>query len=134
MENGKGYMLQRQSKDDAELQYPTKTSVGRKARALMPKNVADAGYYPYSTNMTAVLEVEGVELQQGDRLVSYVSGERRGSAEAITLPDGRNIFMLTMGGENQEAMDMAIERNGELIAKATSAIGYVANSNVGTIN
>lgn len=134
MENGKGYMLQRQSKDDAELQYPTKTSVGRKARALMPKNVADAGFYPYSTNMTAVLEVEGVELQQGDRLVSYVSGERRGSAEAITLPDGRNIFMLTMGGENQEAMDMAIERNGELIAKATSAIGYVANSNVGTIN
>lgn len=137
MENGKGYMLQRQSQDDAQLQYPSKTSVGRKAKAAMAaaKNADGTNaYFPYSANMTAVVEVEGVSLQQGDRLVSYVGGEPRGYAEGITLPDGRTIFMLAVGGDKPEAMDVTIERGGNIIAKAPSAISYAANSNVGTIN
>ena len=137
MENGKGYMLQRQSQDDAQLQYPSKTSVGRKAKAAMAaaKNADGTNaYFPYSANMTAVVEVEGVELQQGDRLVSYVAGEPRGYAEGITLPDGRTIFMLAVGGDKPEAVDVTIERGGNIIAKAPSAISYAANSNVGTIN
>ena len=137
MENGKGYMLQRQSQDDAVLQYPSKTSVGRKAKAAMAaaKNADETNaYFPYSANMTAVVEVEGVSLQQGDRLVSYVAGEPRGYAEAIELPDGRTIFMLTVGGDKPEAVDVTIERGGDVIAKAPSVISYAANSNVGTIN
>lgn len=137
MENGKGYMLQRQSQDDAVLQYPSKTSVGRKAKAAMAaaKNADGTNaYFPYSANMTAVVEVEGVELQQGDRLVSYVGGEPRGYAEGITLPDGRTIFMLAVGGDKPEAVDVTIERGGNIIAKAPSVISYAANSNVGTIN
>lgn len=137
MENGKGYMLQRQSQDDAQLQYPSKTSVGRKAKAAMAaaKNADGTNaYFPYSANMTAVVEVEGVSLQQGDRLVSYVGGEPRGYAEGITLPDGRTIFMLAVGGDKPEAVDVTIERGGDIIAKAPSVISYAANSNVGTIN
>lgn len=137
MENGKGYMLQRQSQDDAQLQYPSKTSVGRKAKAAMAaaKNADGTNaYFPYSANMTAVVEVEGVSLQQGDRLVSYVAGEPRGYAEGITLPDGRTIFMLAIGGDKPEAVDVTIERGGDIIAKAPSVISYAANSNVGTIN
>ncbi|WP_303239431.1 LamG-like jellyroll fold domain-containing protein [Leyella stercorea] len=137
MENGKGYMLQRQSQDDAVLQYPSKTSVGRKAKAAMAaaKNADGTNaYFPYSANMTAVVEVEGVSLQQGDRLVSYVAGEPRGYAEGITLPDGRTIFMLAVGGDKPEAVDVTIERGGNIIAKAPSVISYAANSNVGTIN
>lgn len=137
MENGKGYMLQRQSQDDAVLQYPSKTSVGRKAKAAMAaaKNADGTNaYFPYSANMTAVVEVEGVSLQQGDRLVSYVGGEPRGYAEGITLPDGRTIFMLAVGGDKPEAVDVTIERGGNIIAKAPSVISYAANSNVGTIN
>ena len=84
--------------------------------------------------MTAVVEVEGVELEQGDRLVSYVSGEPRGNAEAINLPDGRTIFMLTVGGDKPETVDMTIERDGNVIAKAAGAMGYAANSNIGTVN
>lgn len=84
--------------------------------------------------MTAVVEVEGVELQQGDRLVSYVAGEPRGYAEGITLPDGRTIFMLAIGGDKPEAVDVTIERGGDVVAKAPSVISYAANSNVGTIN
>lgn len=137
MENGKGYMLQRQSQDDAQLQYPSKTSVGRKAKAAMAaaKNADGTNaYFPYAANMTAVVEVEGVNLQQGDRLVSYVAGEPRGYAEGITLPDGRTIFMLAVGGDKPEAVDVTIERGGNIIAKAPSVISYAANSNVGTIN
>ena len=137
MENGKGYMLQRQSQDDTVLQYPSKTSVGRKTRAAVAvaQNADDtSGYFPYSANMTAVVEVEGVELEQGDRLVSYISGEPRGNAEAINLPDGRTIFMLTVGGDKPATVDMTIERDGNVIAKAADAIGYATNSNVGTIN
>ena len=133
MENGKGYMLQRQSQDDAQLQYPSKTSVGRKAKAVKSADEPTA-YFPYSANMTAVVEVEGVELQQGDRLVSYVAGEPRGYAEAIALPDGRTVFMLTIGGDKPEAVDVTVERDGNVVAKAPSAIGYAANSNVGTLS
>lgn len=137
MENGKGYMLQRQSQDDAQLQYPSKTSVGRKAKAAMAaaKNADGTNaYFPYAANMTAVVEVEGVSLQQGDRLVSYVAGEPRGYAEGITLPDGRTIFMLAIGGDKPEAVDVTVERDGDVVAKAPSVISYAANSNVGTIN
>lgn len=133
MENGKGYMLQRQSQDDAQLQYPSKTSVGRKAKAVKSADEPTA-YFPYSANMTAVVEVEGVELQQGDRLVSYVAGEPRGYAEAIALPDGRTVFMLTIGGDKSEAVDVTIERDGDVVAKAPSAVSYAANSNVGTLS
>lgn len=133
MENGKGYMLQRQSQDDAQLQYPSKTSVGRKAKAVKSADEPTA-YFPYSANMTAVVEVEGVELQQGDRLVSYVAGEPRGYAEAIALPDGRTVFMLTIGGDRPEAVDVTVERDGNVVAKAPSAVSYAANSNVGTIS
>ena len=137
MENGKGYMLQRQSQDDAQLQYPSKTSVGRKTKAAMAaaKNADGTNaYFPYSANMTAVVEVEGVELQQGDRLVSYVAGEPRGYAEAIALPDGRTVFMLTIGGDKPEAVDVTVERDGNVVAKAPSAVSYAANSNVGTLS
>ena len=133
MENGKGYMLQRQSQDDAQLQYPSKTSVGRKAKAAKSADESTA-YFPYSANMTAVVEVEGVELQQGDRLVSYVAGEPRGYAEAIALPDGRTVFMLTIGGDKPEAVDVTVERDGNVVAKAPSAVSYAANSNVGTLS
>lgn len=133
MENGKGYMLQRQSQDDAQLQYPSKTSVGRKAKAVKSADEPTA-YFPYSANMTAVVEVEGVELQQGDRLVSYVAGEPRGYAEAIALPDGRTVFMLTIGGDKPEGVDVTIERDGDVVAKAPSAVSYAANSNVGTLS
>ena len=133
MENGKGYMLQRQSQDDAQLQYPSKTSVGRKAKAVKSADEPTA-YFPYSANMTAVVEVEGVELQQGDRLVSYVAGEPRGYAEAIAMPDGRTVFMLTIGGDKPEAVDVTIERDGDVVAKAPSAVSYAANSNVGTLS
>lgn len=133
MENGKGYMLQRQSQDDAQLQYPSKTSVGRKAKVVKSADEPTA-YFPYSANMTAVVEVEGVELQQGDRLVSYVAGEPRGYAEAIALPDGRTVFMLTIGGDKPEAVDVTVERDGDVVAKAPSAVSYAANSNVGTLS
>ena len=133
MENGKGYMLQRQSQDDAQLQYPSKTSVGRKTKAVKSADEPTA-YFPYSANMTAVVEVEGVELQQGDRLVSYVAGEPRGYAEAIALPDGRTVFMLTIGGDKPEAVDVTVERDGDVVAKAPSAVSYAANSNVGTLS
>lgn len=133
MENGKGYMLQRQSQDDAQLQYPSKTSVGRKAKAVKSVDEPTA-YFPYAANMTAVVEVEGVELQQGDRLVSYVAGEPRGYAEAIALPDGRTVFMLTIGGDKPEAVDVTVERDGDVVAKAPSAVSYAANSNVGTLS
>ena len=42
--------------------------------------------------------------------------------------------MLTVGGDKPEAVDVTIERGGDVIAKAPSVISYAANSNVGTID
>lgn len=138
MESGKGYMLQRQGSDDVTLQYPSKSSVGKRnvrARATEEVEQATAEYgYRFATNMTAVARVEGIEATEGDRLVAYVNGDRRGEAEATVMADGSILFLMTISGEGSEQIDIALERNGEQEATAKSVVTYGAHATHGTLN
>lgn len=138
MESGKGYMLQRQGSDDVTLQYPSKSSVGKRnvrARATEEVEQATAEYgYRFATNMTAVARVEGIEATEGDRLVAYVNGDRRGEAEATVMADGSILFLMTISGEGNEQIDIALERNGSQEATAKSVVTYGAHANHGTLS
>ncbi len=141
MESGKGYMLQRQAKNDVELQYPSKSSIGRKtlsmsrtreANEAARTEVAEYGHR-YATNMTAVIRVEGIEALEGDQLAAYVDGECRGVAQATIMPDGTTLFLMTINGENAENVDIALMRGDAAQAVAHSAVTYGINATVGTI-
>lgn len=138
MESGKGYMLQRQGSDDVTLQYPSKSSVGKRnvrARATEEVEQATAEYgYRFATNMTTVARVEGIEATEGDRLVAYVNGDRRGEAEATVMADGSILFLMTISGEGNEQIDIALERNGSQEATAKSVVTYGAHANHGTLS
>lgn len=142
MESGKGYMLQRQAKTDAELQYPSKSSVGRKTMSVTRTRANDneactevAEYgRRYATNMTAVIRVEGIEASEGDQLAAYAeNGECRGMANATTMPDGSTLFLMTINGDASEAVDIALQRADDVKAVAKGAVTYGANATVGSL-
>lgn len=141
MESGKGYMLQRQAKSDVELQYPSKSSIGRKTLSMSRTRAANeaartevAEYgHRYATNMTAVIRVEGIEALEGDQLAAYVDGECRGVAQATVMPDGTTLFLMTINGENAENVDIALMRGDAAQAVAHSAVTYGTNATVGTL-
>lgn len=134
MESGKGYMLQRQSSADAELTYPAASTVGRrvKAKDVSALPTLDA-VRRYESNMTAVVAVEGIDLAEGDVLAAYVGGELRGQAKATLLPDGRELLLLTISGDEMSPVDFVVERAGAPVATATAAVTYSAHANIGTI-
>ena len=134
MESGKGYMLQRQSSADAELTYPAASTVGRrvKAKDVSALPALDA-VRRYESNMTAVVAVEGIDLAEGDVLAAYVGGELRGQAKATLLPDGRELLLLTISGDEMSPVDFVVERAGAPVATATAAVTYTAHANIGTI-
>lgn len=138
MESGKGYMLQRQATTDAELQYPSKSSIGRKSYTIpglrnleLSTEVASYGHL-YATNMTAVVRVEGIEAHEGDMLAAYVNGECRGTAKATMMPDGTPLFLMTISGEGSENVDVALVRGESTKAVAKAAVTYGANASLGT--
>ena len=142
MESGKGYMLQRQAKTDAELQYPSKSSIGRKTMSVTRTRANDneactevAEYgRRYATNMTAVIRVEGIEASEGDQLAAYAeSGECRGVANATTMSDGSTLFLMTINGDASEAVDIALQRADDVKAVAKGAVTYGANATVGSL-
>lgn len=141
MESSKGYMLQRQAKTDVDLQYPSKSAIGRNTLSLSRTRAANeaartqvAEYgHRYATNMTAVIRIEGIEALEGDRLAAYVGGECRGEAQATVMPDGTTLFLMTINGENAENVDIALMRGFDTQAMAKAAVTYGTNATVGTI-
>ena len=141
METGKGYMLQRQATTDVELQYPSKSAIGRQTLSMARTRahneasrteVADYGRR-YATNMTAVVRIEGIEALEGDQLVAYVNGECRGVATATTAVDGEPLFLMTISGEGAENVDVALVRGDNNVATAKSVVTYGANATMGTL-
>lgn len=137
MESGKGYMLQRQSADEATLQYPTISSVVRKAqatRSAAEEIVTSRGNNKYAANMTVVAQLAGVETIYGDMLVAYIGGERRGETAITALPgDAEGIFFLTVAGDKAETVDLVLERDGQAIGYASGVLTYGNNAALGTI-
>lgn len=136
MESGKGYMLQRQAASEATLQYPTITSVVRKAQATRSadeETLTSRGNRKYAANMTVVAQLAGVETAQGDILVAYIGGERRGETAITTLPGNEDLFFLTVAGDKAEAIDLVLERNGQTIGYANGMLTYGNNATIGTV-
>lgn len=140
LEPGKGYMLF--SKNKTTLTYPNVQAGTMTYNELHTRNTERPTLEPvselsgqYATNMSVIATVaDNLPVLAGDRLLAYVGGEFRGEAEMMERPlDGVSLFFLNVGGNSNEGITFALERNGEIIAKTTPMLDYVSNKVEGDI-
>lgn len=139
LEPGKGYMLF--SKNKTTLTYPDVTAGTTTRSALRTRSTSmsaedrseEAGLY--ATNMSVVATVAGnLPLYAGDRLLAYANGELRGEAAMTERPaDGEPLFFLSVGGDRNEGISFALERDGEILAKTSPKLDYAAHTVRGDI-
>lgn len=126
MEAGKGYMLKRLAADSVSFYYPSYYSDSRyqNTRLATPSTVNSA------TTMNIVASVSGVDVEEGDKLVAYLGGERMDEAVA----DDEQNYYLSIGTDTQnaETIQFVMERNGEPVVTTKSGIRYEANQLLGT--
>ena len=135
MRSGQGYMLKHNSGKEVKFWYPYYWSSSRyaglgSADAPMRQPLFSSAS---ATNMSVIAVTEGVDLQEGDRLVAYHGAEVCGVAEADE--DGR--FYLSVGESDNRAtkdVQFSIERDGELVGLANQRMSYVGDAVVGSVN
>ena len=138
---GEGYMLKRNADTDVSFYYPYYTTGsrynsnnGKRAKAEVQK--APLYRNTSGASMNVIARIEGIDLQEGDRLVAYGKyGEIRGVAQT----DEDELFFLTVGADTSRAeetgseVSFAIERDGETVATTSLQMPYVADGVKGSI-
>ncbi|MBQ7141856.1 MAG: hypothetical protein IJR84_02190 [Bacteroidaceae bacterium] len=139
MKPGEGYMLHRQSTTPTAFCYPYYEpgttfigTAGAPCRAALN----------YATTMNIVAQVEGIEVEEGDKLVAYANGELVGEVAASDLSSlssqarranlsGQSnssndtpLFFLSIAGETKAPLSFAIERGGDIIATTGEVMTY----------
>ena len=140
-QQGKGYMLF--SKNKTTLTYPDVTAgtttrssgISTRAASLPAEEPVSELAGRYAANMSVVATVaDNMPLYSGDRLLAYTNGELRGEALVTERPsDGESLFFLNVGGDRNEGISFALERDGEIIAETSPMLDYAANSVRGDI-
>lgn len=130
METGKGYMLKRQADNEVSFWYPAYFNNSRYGNASYAPSISTSTYTNTISTMNIVAAVEGVDTEEGDRLVVFCGAERM--AEAIA--DDEQNYYLNIGSDakEEEMLSFAIERDGKTIAMTGGNISYVPNKVMGT--
>jgi hypothetical protein len=84
----------------------------------------------YSNTMSLTAVAEGIDVQEGDRLVAYAGGEVVGESVVSTSPADaqRPLFYLSIDGDMTAPLSFAIEREGDIIATTGDVMTYEANA------
>ena len=132
MEAGKGYMLKRLSDEKVSFFYPLYYGDNRYSSTEANQAAPRRSSVNTISTMNIVAAVEGIETEEGDRLVVFSGVDRM--AEAVA--DSEQNFYLNIGSDSKdnEPLTFAIERDGETIAMTSSRISYVPNQVLGTPN
>ena len=134
MKPGEGYMLYRQKPEEVTFKYPyyepNATFFEDAGRNRAP------AAHAFAMNMTMVAEAEGIDLQEGDRLLAYAGGEVRGETEVQPDADATDTaapLFLTIAGDQQTPLSFAIERDGEIIAVSSEQMDFRNDAVIGTL-
>ena len=134
MKPGEGYMLLRKADANTSFVYPFyepgSTFIDEwsysTARAAAPARA--------KATMSVSAVVEGVEMQEGDRLVAFADGEMVGTATAVSgeTADHTEPLYLSIEGDAQTGIWFAIERDGEIVAATSEQMTFTANAVIGS--
>ncbi|MBP3251303.1 MAG: Ig-like domain-containing protein [Prevotella sp.] len=144
MKPGEGYMLLRKADANTSFVYPFyepgSTFIDEwsysTARAAAPAKATGrrvSGNRAKAT-MSVSAVVEGVEMQEGDRLVAFADGEMVGTAAAVSgeTADHTEPLYLSIEGDKQQGIWFAIERDGEIVAATSEQMTFTANAVIGS--
>ena len=126
MKPGEGYMLYRQRENTTTFKYPfyeTNSTIVESASS----RETDAASRSYANTMSLAAVTDGVELQEGDRLLALSEAEVRG--EALV---GDSVVYMSISGDSKAPLSFAIEREGEIIAMTGDVLTYGADNVSGT--
>ena len=124
MKPGEGYMLYRTNAAEASFYYPFYEPTSTFLDEVKTTPVRRAAR---QSNMSLTAKVQGIELQEGDRLKAYCDGELCGETGAED-----DIFYLSVAGDKDAPISFAIERDGEIIGTTTEIMRYHTNDVVGS--
>ncbi len=134
MKPGEGYMIYRQREGETSFIYPYVEANATFFNDVSPKQ--NAAKRIYSSSMSLVAVAEGIELQEGDRLIALSGTEVRGVTvvEAQEKIADSPLFFLSIEGDKKAALSFAVERDGEIIATSGEVMNYEANAISGSID
>ena len=125
MEPGKGYMLYRSADDKVEFTYPIAlVENSNNSRVMRFDNNAQR----FSSNMNVFATVEGVIAVPGDSIVAFAVDGVRGGATI----DDEGKACLTIIGDNNTDIYLALMHNNTVVASAKAPISYASDDIVGT--
>ncbi|MBO4801418.1 MAG: hypothetical protein J5545_06070 [Bacteroidaceae bacterium] len=123
MKPGEGYMLYRQKPGDVTFTYPY-----YEPNATFFQSSGGARRAPsrHARNMSLTAITDGIELQEGDRLVAFTAGERVGETLVGTAwaADTSEPLYLSISGDTSAPVSFGIERDGEIIALTPEVLHY----------
>ena len=126
MKPGEGYMLLRKADNDTKFVYPFYEPNSTFIDEWSYSTVRSSAPARWSTMSVSAI-VEGVSLQEGDRLVALAYSERIGETVAKD-----SVYYLTVSNDVQSGIRFAIERDGVLIATTDEQMTYRANAVIGS--
>ena len=123
MKPGEGYMLYRKNSGEAKFVYPFYDA----DETFFEESGSTAT--AYSSNMTLTAIAEGIELQEGDKVIAYADAEIVG--ESIIKEDR---MYMTITGDKSVPLSFVVERDGDVIAASNNALSYAVDAISGTYN
>ena len=129
MKPGEGYMLLRQEQNRVLFTYPffepSSSFINMVYKAPVKKAYSTS---PTTMSLTAI--ANGLNLEEGDRLLAFANGELCG----VSTMNEDGIFYMSIGGDKQQGLSFAVEREDEIIATTSDILTYKANAVVGMPN
>ena len=129
MKPGEGYMLLRQEQNRVLFTYPFFEPSGSFINMVYKAPVKKA-YSTSPTTMSLTAIANGLNLEEGDRLLAFANGELCG----VSTMNEDGIFYMSIGGDKQQGLSFAVEREDEIIATTSDILTYKANAVVGMPN
>ena len=126
MRPGEGYMLKRNGEGEVSFTYPFYDS---ESSFFESTQNAPEHAQQYASNMTMVAVADGIDIEEGDKLVAFSDGEIRGEG---TLVD--SAFYMAIAGDEKAPLSFVIERDGEIIAATGEIMSYEVNGVSGSPN
>ncbi len=126
MKPGEGYMLSRQREGTVTFKYPyyeSNTTIVENAASRETESMSRS----YANTMSLAAVTDGIELQEGDRLLALSEAEVRGEAFV-----GDSVVYMSISGDSKTPLSFAIEREGEIVAMTGDVLSYEANKVSGT--
>ncbi|MBR0036612.1 MAG: hypothetical protein IJP70_03105 [Bacteroidales bacterium] len=134
MKPGEGYMLLRKGATATSFRYPFYEPGSTFIDEWSYSTSRSAAPAHARSTMTVSATVDGVELEEGDRLLAFADGECVGESRVLSGWSAENSepLYLSIAGDKQQGLWFAIERDGDIIAATSELMTFTANAVIGS--